>query len=81
MPQATFGLAGYSDDQLMGIISAARRQESRDAWTVMAAIGEFARRAGTGDVPPGQSPNGGCRTRRRNRPVSWLAHRGRWRRT
>ena len=42
------GLAGCSDDQLMGIISAARRLESRAAWTVMAAIGEFARRAGTG---------------------------------
>jgi len=42
------GLAGCSDDQLMGIISAARRQEARDTWTVMAAIGEFARRAGTG---------------------------------
>ena len=32
----------------MGIISATRRQQSRDEWTVMAAIGEFARRAGTG---------------------------------
>ena len=42
------GLAGCSDDQLMGIISAARRQQSRDEWTVMAAIGEFARRGGTG---------------------------------
>ena len=42
------GLAGCSDDQLMGIISAARRQQSRDEWTVMAAVGEFARRAGTG---------------------------------
>ncbi len=42
------GLAGCSDDQLTGIISAARRLESRAAWTVMAAIGEFARRAGTG---------------------------------
>ena len=42
------GLAGCSDDQLMGIISAARRQLSRDEWTVMAAIAEFARRAGTG---------------------------------
>jgi Domain of unknown function (DUF222) len=42
------GLAGCSDDQLMGIISAARRQQSRDEWTLMAAIGEFARRAGTG---------------------------------
>src|SRR5580693_4407493 len=36
------GLAGCSDDQLMGIISAARRMESRIAWTLMAAIGEFA---------------------------------------
>ena len=42
------GLAGCSDDQLLGIISAARRQQSRDEWTVMAAIAEFARRAGTG---------------------------------
>ena len=42
------GLAGCSDDQLMGIISAARRQQSHDAWILMAAIGEFARRAGTG---------------------------------
>ena len=42
------GLAGCSDDQLLGIISAARRLESRAAWTLMAAIGEFARRAGTG---------------------------------
>src|SRR5580700_4139493 len=38
------GLAGCSDDQLMGIISAARRQQSRDAWTELAAIAEFARR-------------------------------------
>src|ERR1700730_14115130 len=42
------GLAGCSDDQLMVIISAARRQQSRDEWTVMAAIGGFARRAGAG---------------------------------
>src|SRR5579863_7114209 len=42
------GLAGCSDDQLLGIISAARRQQSRDEWTVLAAIGEFARRAGGG---------------------------------
>jgi Domain of unknown function (DUF222) len=42
------GLAGCSDDQLMGIISAARRQLSRDEWTVMAAIAEAARRAGPG---------------------------------
>lgn len=38
------GLAGCSDDQLMGIISAARRMESRNAWTVMAAMGEYAAR-------------------------------------
>src|SRR5271170_1478169 len=42
------GLAGCSDDQLLGIISAARRMQSRSAWTEMAAVGEFARRAGTG---------------------------------
>ena len=42
------GLAGCSDDQLLGIISAVWRQQSRDAWTLMAAIGEYARRAGTG---------------------------------
>jgi len=42
------GLAGCSDDQLLGIISAVWRQQSRDAWTLMAAVGEFARRAGTG---------------------------------
>src|SRR3984957_944273 len=42
------GLAGCSDDQLMGVISAARRQLSRSAWTEMAAIVEFARRASTG---------------------------------
>ena len=38
------GLAGCSDDQLMGIISAARRMESRNAWTLMAAMREFASR-------------------------------------
>jgi Domain of unknown function (DUF222) len=42
------GLAGCSGEQLTGIISAARRMQSRSAWTEMAAIGEFARRAGTG---------------------------------
>jgi hypothetical protein len=42
------GLAGCSDDQLLGIISAARRLECRSAWTLMAAMVEFARRAGTG---------------------------------
>jgi hypothetical protein len=38
------GLAGCSDDQLVGIISAARRLESRIAWTSMAAMKEFAAR-------------------------------------
>src|SRR5271170_6212195 len=38
------GLGGCSDDQLMGVISAARRQEARDAWTLMTAIAEFAAR-------------------------------------
>jgi hypothetical protein len=38
------GLAGCSDDQLMGIISAARRQAARDEWTVMAAMAEYASR-------------------------------------
>jgi Domain of unknown function (DUF222) len=42
------GLGGCSDDQLLGIISAAQRQQSRDEWIMMAAITEFARRAGTG---------------------------------
>src|SRR5579872_5723900 len=42
------GLAGCSDDQLVGIISAARRLEARAAWTEMAAMTEFAaRRPGT----------------------------------
>ena len=38
------GLAGCSDDQLMGIISAARRIEARAAWIQLAAIGEYAAR-------------------------------------
>jgi hypothetical protein len=38
------GLAGCSDDQLMGIISAARRMESRNAWTSMAAMAQYAAR-------------------------------------
>ena len=38
------GLAGCSDDQLMGIISAARRIEARTAWTLLAATAEFAAR-------------------------------------
>ena len=38
------GVAGLSDDQLMGIIAAARRLESRAAWTLLAAVAEFAAR-------------------------------------
>jgi hypothetical protein len=38
------GLAGLADDQLIGIIAAARRMESRAAWTLMAALAELARR-------------------------------------
>jgi Domain of unknown function (DUF222) len=38
------GLAGLADDQLIGIVSAARRTESRAAWTLMAALAELARR-------------------------------------
>src|SRR5579863_2877034 len=38
------GLAGLADDQLIGIVSAARRMESRAAWTVLAALAELARR-------------------------------------
>jgi hypothetical protein len=38
------GLAALSDDQLIGVIAAARRMESRTAWTQMAAVCEFAAR-------------------------------------
>ena len=38
------GLAGLADDQLIGVVSAARRMESRAAWTLMAALAELARR-------------------------------------
>jgi hypothetical protein len=40
------GLAALADDQLIGVISAARRLESRAAWTQLAAIGELAARRG-----------------------------------
>ena len=38
------GLAALSDDQLLGVISATRRLESRVAWTQLAALAEFAAR-------------------------------------
>jgi hypothetical protein len=41
------GLAALSEDQLIGVISAARRLESRAAWAQLAAIREFAAAAGT----------------------------------
>ena len=38
------GLPGLSDDQLIGVLSGARRMESRAAWAQMAAMRELARR-------------------------------------
>ena len=38
------GLAGCSDDQLMGIVSASRRMMARAEWTSMAAMAEYAAR-------------------------------------
>jgi hypothetical protein len=38
------GLGGCSDEQLLGIISAARRQQARDEWTLLAATAEYAAR-------------------------------------
>jgi len=46
--EAGSGLPGCSDDQLLGIISGARRQRARDEWLMLSAVAEFARRAGTG---------------------------------
>ena len=40
------GVAGLGDDQLIGVIAAARRLESRAAWYVLAAEAEFTARAG-----------------------------------
>jgi hypothetical protein len=48
------GLAGLADDQLIGVMSAVRRIESRAAWTLMAAMREFARRR---PVPDGPAPD------------------------
>src|SRR5580693_2738338 len=38
------GLAGLSDDQLIGVIAAVRRLESRVAWYLIATVGEFTAR-------------------------------------
>jgi uncharacterized protein DUF222 len=43
------GLAGLSDDQLVGVIAAIRRLESRVAWYAMAAVCEFAARTADPD--------------------------------
>ena len=45
------GLAAMSDDQLIGVIAAARRLESRIAWTQLAALREFAARHPADDNP------------------------------
>src|SRR5579862_7063212 len=51
------GLAALSDDQLIGVIDAARRLEARTAWTQMTAVREFAaRRPASRDQ--GQRPEG-----------------------
>ena len=38
------GVAGLTDDQLIGVIAAVRRLESRAAWYLLAAVAEFAAR-------------------------------------
>ncbi len=50
------GLAGLSDDQLVGFLSGTRRMESRLAWARMAALAEFASRPGGRTSPPTRSP-------------------------
>jgi Domain of unknown function (DUF222) len=49
------GLAGLSDDQLIGFLSGARRMESLVAWTQMAALTEFAGRHPAKGDPGGVS--------------------------
>jgi len=61
------GLAALSDDQLAGIIAAARRLESRAAWTQLAAIAEFAARRSANQSPPGPARPAG------SPPTSWTA--------
>jgi Domain of unknown function (DUF222) len=52
-------LAALSDDQLVGIIAAARRLESRIAWTQLAALAEFAVRR---PAHPAGRDGGGARS-------------------
>ena len=51
------GLAALSDDQLIGVIAAARRMEARTAWTQLAAVREFAARRPAGR-DRGEQPGG-----------------------
>jgi len=48
------GLAALSEDQLLGVIAAARRLESRAAWAQLAATAEFAARREAGPPGPAQ---------------------------
>jgi Domain of unknown function (DUF222) len=47
------GLKALSDDQLIGVISAARRLEARATWTQLAATAEFAARHPAAGARPG----------------------------
>ena len=47
------GLAALSEDQLIGVISAARRIEARAAWMQLAAVAEFATRRHASAAAPG----------------------------
>ena len=49
------GLAGLSDDQLIGFLSGTRRMESRMAWAKMAALAELASRPRGRTSPPTRS--------------------------
>jgi len=46
------GVAGLGDDQLIGVIAAARRLESRAAWYVLAAEAEFTARSTSEEFGP-----------------------------
>src|SRR5579875_3519404 len=48
------GLGALTEDQLLGVIAAARRLESRTSWTQLAAIAEFAARRAAGPPGPAQ---------------------------
>ena len=84
------GLAGLSDDQLVGFLSGTRRMESRLAWAKMAALAEFAvpapaagfrRRRDRRRVPPHLAVGRrGDRVRPRRWPVGSRSPSPRWRR-